>query len=409
MTITEIIAQKEMRKKELAAKLASAATVEEIRSITVDAASIDTEITELRAAQDDAAIEARKSAEVLAAASRGGKVILDPMGTYHIGEDRSVIDKLDTMEYRQAFKGFMQTGNMAAEYRDTTGAADVGYVVPPVVLNEIIRKLTVYGSLYNAVRKLNVKGGLTIPLITLKPSATWISDGGATTAVKQLVGSVTFNYYGLECKIATSLIVDIASITAFEATVVGLIVEAMNRALDVAIVNGVGSGSNQPLGIANDTSIPEGKIVTLSSTDFTEYTAWAKKVFAKMSAAYKAGATFVMANGTFEGYINGMVDTNGQPIGRVNYGITEGPQERFGGRTVLIVEDDVVKNYDDAAVGDVVTIYGNLNNYAINSNMSLTMYRYLWQETNQWIDKGILIADGKVIDPFGFVIVKKGA
>jgi HK97 family phage major capsid protein len=409
MTIIEIIAQKEARKRELVVKLASAATVEEIRSITLDAASIDTEVTELRAAQDDAAIEARKSAEVLAAASKGGRVILDPMGTYHIGEDRSVVDKIDTMEYRQAFKTFMQTGNMVAEYRDTTGAADVGYVIPPVVLNEIIRKLTVYGSLYNAVRKLNVKGGLTIPLITLKPAATWIADGGTTVASKQTVGSVTFNYYGLECKIATSLIVDIASIPAFEAAVVELIAEAMSRALDVAIANGVGSGSNQPLGITTDTSIAAGQKITLLSTEFPLYSSWAKKVFAKMPAAYKAGASFVMANGTFEGYINGMVDTTGQPIGRINYGITEGPQERFGGRSVLIVEDDVVKNYDDAVVGDVVAIYGNLNNYAINSNMALTMYRYLWQETNQWIDKGILIVDGKVIDPFGFILVKKGA
>lgn len=408
MTILEIIAQKELRKKDLATKLAAATTVEEIRGITLEGTNLDKEIADLRAAQDETDIAARRSAEVLAAAAKGGKVILDSMGTYKIGEERSTISKYDTMEYRTAFMGFMQTGNMAPEFRDTTGAADVGYVVPPVVLNEIIKKLTVYGSLYNAVRKLNVKGGLTIPLATLKPTATWISDGGATTAQKQPVGSVTFNYYGLECKIATSLLVDIASISAFEATIVELIFEAMNRAIDVAIVNGTGATGNQPLGIANDPSIPAAKIITLSPSDFASYDAWAKKVFAKMPAAYKAGASFVMASGTFEGYINGMTDANGQPIGRVNYGITEGPQERFGGRTVLIVEDDVVKNYDDAAVGDIVAIYGNLNNYALNSNMALTMYRYLWQETNQWIDKGILIADGKAIDPFGFVIVKKG-
>ena len=46
------------------------------------------------------------------------------------------------MEYRTAFMDFMKTGNMVTEYRDTTGAADVGYVVPPVVLNEIIKKNT---------------------------------------------------------------------------------------------------------------------------------------------------------------------------------------------------------------------------------------------------------------------------
>jgi HK97 family phage major capsid protein len=115
-----------------------------------------------------------------------------------------------------------------------------------------------------------------------------------------------------------------------------------------------------------------------------------------------------MASGTFEGYIDGMVDANGQPIGRINYGITDGAQERFGGKEVIQVEDDVVANYDDATVGDVVAVYCNLNNYAINSNMQLTMFRYFWQPTNEWIDKAILICDGKLLDPNGVVIVKKG-
>jgi HK97 family phage major capsid protein len=298
---------------------------------------------------------------------------------------------------------------MAAEYRDTTSAADVGYVIPLTTLNEIIRKLTVYGSLYAKVRKISVKGGLTIPLITLKPTATWIGDGGTTTAQKQTAGSVTFNYYGLECKIATSLLVDIAAVSAFEATLVTLIVEAMSKALDIAIVNGTGAVGNQPLGIAVDPSIPADKVITLSAAEFTSWDGWKKNVFAKLGAAYKSGASFVMANGTFEGYIDGMTDANGQPVGRMNFGITDGIQERFAGKEVVIVEDDVVSNYDDASVGDVVAIFGNLNSYAINSNMALTMYRYLWQETNQYMDKGIMIADGKVIDPNSFIIVKKGA
>jgi HK97 family phage major capsid protein len=128
-----------------------------------------------------------------------------------------------------------------------------------------------------------------------------------------------------------------------------------------------------------------------------------------MPLKYKAGASFFMASGTFEGYIDGMVDANGQPIGRINYGIADGPQERFGGKEVILVEDDIIANYDDAAVGDVVAVYCNLKNYGFNSNMQMMMFRYLDHDTNEWIDKAILIADGKLIDPNGVVIVKKGA
>jgi HK97 family phage major capsid protein len=183
----------------------------------------------------------------------------------------------------------------------------------------------------------------------------------------------------------------------------------MTKALDIAIVKGPGTAS--PLGITLDTRITSltKHVVTLSATEFQDWSAWKKKVFSALSASYKAGATFLMASGTFEGYIDGMVDANGQPIGRVNYGITNGPQESFGGRAVIEVEDDVIANYDDAAAGDVVAIYGNLTNYAINSNMSMTMFRYLDQNTNEYVDKAILIADGKTLDANAFVIVKKGA
>ena len=78
-----------------------------------------------------------------------------------------------------------------------------------------------------------------------------------------------------------------------------------------------------------------------------------------------------MASGTFDGYIDGMTDTTGQPIGRINYGITEGTPNRFAGKPVVEVEDDVIKNYDDAAVGDVVAILTDLKNYGLNSNLSM--------------------------------------
>lgn len=417
MTIQEIIAKKEARKAELRAKINEAKTIEELRAATLESQTIDAEIVELRKAEEDLTAEARRSQEVLDAAVRSGRMTFDPAKKIYSfsAENRDVLDELDTREYRGAFMQYLQKGVVndalkAGERRDTTGAADVGYVVPPVVMNQVISKKTVYGSLFRRVSQYNLPGAVSIPLITLKPVATWITDGGATTAQKQTAGAVTFSYFGLECKIAVSLLVNIAGISAFEAKLIELIAEAMFKALDIGVVNGLGSGSNQMTGILVDAKITAEQKITLSAADFTAWDGWKKKVFAKMPAAYRAGASFVCASGTWEGYLDGMVDANGQPVGRMNYGITDGsPQERFGGKEVVIVEDDVVKPYDTAAVGDVVAIYGNLAMYGINSNMALTMYRYLWQETNQWIDKGILIADGLVLDSNGFIIVKKGA
>jgi HK97 family phage major capsid protein len=193
----------------------------------------------------------------------------------------------------------------------------------------------------------------------------------------------------------------------FESKFTELVAEAMIKAMDKAIISGTGSG--QPLGIVNDTRIPADNIITLSSTDFNEWEGWKKKVFAKIPLAYRAGGSFIMAAGTFEGYIDGMTDANGQPIGRTNYGIVSGPQERFGGREVLLVEDDVIAPYEAASTGDVVAIFAKLSDYVINSNMQMGVYRWTDHDNNEKVNKALLIADGKILDPNGVIIIKKGA
>jgi len=326
---------------------------------------------------------------------------------------RAPQDRYSTLEYRQAFMDYVRTGQSSPqlEFKSldaVTTTTDAGAVIPSTILQEVIKKVESYGQLFAAVRKLAIKGGVSVPILSLKPTATWIGETTPSDRKKvDLSTNITFNYYGLECKIATSLLADAVTIDQFESIMVDLLGEAMVKALDLAIVSGLGTSS--PLGITKDTRVPAAQIVTLSSSDFQDWSAWKKKVFAKMPLSYKAGASFLMASGTWEGYIDGMVDANGQPIGRTNYGITDGIQERFGGKSVIQVEDDVIAPYDDAANGDVVAIYCNLKNYAINSNMSMTVWRYLDHDTNQYIDKAILIADGKLIDPYGVVIIKKGA
>lgn len=337
----------------------------------------------------------------------------------HAPKASTSTDKFSSMEYRQAFMDYVKTGKSSniLEFRDaktgsvysldqSTSTSDAAAVIPSTILQEVIEKVESYGNVYARVRKLAIKGGVKVPLLSVKPVATWIGENSTGDKQKvDLSASISFTYYGLECKIATSIVADAATLDMFESILINLIGEAMTKALDVAIVSGAGSSS--PLGITVDPRVT--KVVTLSSAEFQDWAAWKKKVFSKLSAAYKGGATFLMASGTFEGYIDGMVDANGQPIGRTNFGIANLPQDTFGGREVIEVEDDVIANYDDASTGDVVAIYGNLNNYAINSNMQLMMYRYLDHTTNEWVDKAILVADGKVLDANGFVVVKKGA
>jgi HK97 family phage major capsid protein len=425
-----LLAKREARKADLGTMATAATDIVQLRSINAELELLNADIAEMRSIIDGMADEDEDSE--LRGQQQGGQqeqrgtAPVGPtqvLGSFGIGatqqqqREQEPVDTFGTVEYRQAFMHFAKTGEVKpemrtamAEYRANamTQTGDVSAVIPTTIMNEVIRKIEVYGQVFKMVRKLNIQGGVNFPILSLKPVATWIGESAVSDKQKvQANTNVSFSYYGLECKVSISLLASTVTLTGFESTITDLIVEAMIKAIDLAVIKGNGTG--KLLGITADTRVPAGQIVTLSSADFASWEGWKKKIFAKMPLSYKAGAAFFMASGTFEGYIDGMTDANGQPVGRINYGITDGPQERFGGKTVVQVEDDVIANYDDAAVTDVVAVYCNLQNYGFNSNMQMTMFRYFDHDTNEWVDKAILIADGKLIDPNGVVIIKKGA
>jgi len=340
-----------------------------------------------------------------------GTVSASVIGAVKPEQKSADVDKFDTMEYRKAFMDFCRTGKpVGAEYRlnaftDTTEAAAM---IPTTIMNEIIKEMKVHGQLYNRVRKSNIAGGVRVPILSLKPTASRITEAAPSDRKKLTANTyVSFSYLGLECKIATSLLVSTVSVPMFEAQIVPLITEAMVKQMEIEVVKG--NGTTEMLGVTVDSRVAVGQSITLSSAEFAQYDAWKKKVFAKIPLAYRSGSVFLMGAGTFDGYIDGMVDANGQPIGRINYGIVNAPEYRFGGREVIEVEEDVIASYDSAGVGDVVAIVLNPDDYCINSNMQMSMYRWLDHDTNQWVDKAILINDGKLLDAAGVLLIKKGA
>ena len=132
------------------------------------------------------------------------------------------------------------------------------------------------------------------------------------------------------------------------------------------------------------------------------------QVKAKMKKAYRKG-TFFMSQASFDGYIDGMVDENGQPVGRTNYGINGEETYRFMGKDVETVEDECIAAFDDAAEGDVVGVFMKPTDYGINSNMQLVVVKWTDHDNNKLKNKAIMIVDGKLIDANGVLIIKKVA
>lgn len=414
-----MIAKKTERKTALTKQADTCEDVTQLRAINAEMDTLNDEIRSLQEMADALPDDADPNAtdpDGRTAAVTGqvpGMVTAGATQTPATARSGEPEDRYGTMEYRKAFMDYCLRGTpIAPEYRNDafTDIADAAAVIPTTIMNEIIKEMKVHGQLYNRVRKTNVAGGVKVPTLSLKPTATRINEATPSERKKLQANTyVSFSYYGLECKIATSLLTSVVSLPAFEAQIVPLITEAMITQCEIEVIKGRGADHSEMTGVTVDVRVTGGQVITLSPADMKDWGAWKKKVFAKIPLAYRAGGIFVMGAGTFDGYIDGMQDANGQPIARVNYGIADAPQQRFGGKEVLLVEEDVVESYDSAEVGDVIAVFMNPSDFAINSNMQMAMYRWLDHDTNQWVDKAILINDGKLIDAAGVLVIKKGA
>lgn len=328
-------------------------------------------------------------------------------------------DAFGTEEYRRAFMDFVMRGTPIpgalrapedqAEFRADamTTTSDAKAVIPTTLVHCIVSEMSAHGNVWAKVTKTNIQGGVEIPIMDLKPVASWITES-ATSDEQKLTASktVSFKYHTLECRMAQSMLAGIVTLPMFEDKFVELAIDSCIIAIENAIMNGDGEG--KPLGILKDTRVKAENVVTLDPEEIGKWDAWKKKVFAKMKKSYRKGE-FIMAQGTFDGCIDGMVDSTGQPIGRVNYGI-DGPETyRFGGKEVETVEDDVIGDYEAAAAGDVIAVFANLADYCVNSNLQMQTVKWIDHDNNKVKNKVTMVCDGKLVDPNGVIVVKKGA
>lgn len=430
-TLEKLIEKRKKKMQQLVKRSNESNDVEEVRRIGDDILEIRDEIneleTELESLSDEAdptgdeaeraaALEAQRRSAGPTSGTPQPEMRMNPVASYaqtRGQETRENTDPFDTVEYRTAFMDYVCRGvqiphTMQTREAGTITTSDTSAVIPTTLMREIIKELDTYGNIYSRVRKLNVQGGVEFPLLTLKPEASHTSESSQTTEAQKVKinEKITFAYHGYECKIAQTLLSNVTTLEMFNQMFVPLAVEAVIKLIEHDIFAGTGSG--QLKGILKDSRVPTKNIITLSQEDFTSYTGWKKKVFAKMKKAYRNGV-FLMAQGTWDGYIDGMVDANGQPIGRINYGINNEENYRFCGKAVETVEDEIIANYEDASSGDVVAVFVNLNDYAINSNLEMTVVKWTDNDTSEVKNKVMLIADGKLLDPNGVIIIKKGA
>ena len=413
------------KKQKLNERCIASQDVNEVRSLTEELDEVNAEIAETQEEIDAIDAEEAKAEETRALVPAGATLVNgNVVGAFNqppqASQTRENDDPFATMEYRRAFMKYAQTGEAipASLYQRDGMPANtntLGATIPTTVLNEFINLIRKrYGNLYSKVRKLNIKGAVKVPISELQATFKWITED--TVSPRQDGGKikefVEFSYNMAEIRVSQTLLSSIVTIDLFEREIVRIMLIAYMQAMDIGIVKGTGKG--QMLGILNDPRVmeQEGHVIQLSASDINNWTAWRKNFFSKLPLGYRDGE-FIFPLATVDAYLETMADANNNPIFRqatgleVNDGDVANPNGRFFGRDISLVEPDIITDFDSASAGDVIGIFWQPDEYAINTNMEFGMRRYFDEERNEYVNKMLTVVDGKVLNPRGFYVFKK--
>ena len=362
---------------------------------------------EIKALDEQFELEAKQTANLMAELGNKSAKTLDNIRNGDVRMNNTETG-LNSLEYRKAFMDYVQRGTVSDLLRNqdaTTTTSTAGAVIPTVVLDRIIAKLEAESVMYDLVTKTNYKGGLSIPTVSVKPTATWVNENAGSEKKAITTGSITFTYHKLRVAVAASLEVETMSLSAFETFVVNLIGTAMANAIDDAIING--DGTSQPLGILNNASgkqaVVSGQMLTVAKGAGLDYEVLVNAE-AALPSQYESGAVWIMSKKTFMSFV-GMTDDDGQPIGRVNYGLGGKPERFLLGREVRISD----KVSDFAASPSADTTFAcivNPKDYILNINLNLTVKEYVDNDTDSTVRKAIMLVDGKLVDNGSLVVLK---
>lgn len=405
------------KKKSLDERASKSTDATEVRALTEEVEEINAEIDDVQAEIDEIDAEDEQRANPPA-----GAQLVNPVGANGVvlsttADNQRATDTYNTLEYRQAFKDYVQRGTpIPADLVKRDGAPanteTLGAIIPTTILNEFINEIQKkYGNLYSKVRKLNIAGGVKIPVAQLQAQFKWVTE--STVSPRQDGGKINeyveFGANLAEIRVSQTLLASIVTLDIFEREIVRVMIEAFLQAMDYGIVNGTGNG--QMLGILNDPRVTgqANHTIAMSAAEFADWTQWRKKFFAKLPLGFRSGE-FIFPLSTVETYLETMADGNNNPIFKQAAGLDVDDVNgggKFFGREISLVEPDILPDFDTANAGDVVGIYWQPEQYAINSNMAFGVRKWFDDDRNEWVNKALTIVDGKVLNAGGFYLITK--
>ena len=299
--------------------------------------------------------------------------------------------------------------------------------VPASLSDEIIQELKEQSGLYERVNQLSVQGQYSVSEADLTVNFSWIGDKEISPYQSDDDPEVfNWTWHQLEARFARTMLAEALMRDNYKSLLAPALVKGYADAMDAAILRG--NGSTQPKGILTDVrllgsdglgktttgtpaTVGKALVIYVTAEDIDSWEFWAKLLFnPSFNRMYRQSGEWIMSDALWGLHIDSLKDDNNRPISKFNP-LDEDTPMRLRGNVVNTVADTVLPDFESATTGDILAVFGDLKNYTINiqPGMPLTTVSWSDHETNTNKTKVLLACDGRVHNPYGWVILKKAA
>lgn len=404
--LKKLLAQKNTRKAEISAKADASTDVAELRGLNAEMETINAEIRDLQAMIDELPEDVAPDPVIVAerTAAVNGLIPEVVVTSAKSQEVRKEFDE-DSVEYRKAFQQFVTKGTpIPTELRSdaNTLTTDIASAIPTVLVNKIVEKIEAVGMILPLVTQTSFPAGIKIPTSSVIPVATFVGEGESSDRQKKTTSSIAFTNFKLRCEISLSMESSVMALSAFEASFVAQVSKAMVKKIESVIVS-TADGSTSNKGILAETPAT-GQALEFATLDYQTLIA----AEAALPEEYESGAVWCMTKKTFMAFA-GMVDAEGQPIARTNYGIGGKPERILLGRPVVTCGSYLDTFSATLTAGKIFAFIFNFEDYALNTIYDMGIQRKQDWDTEDLLTKAVMSIDGKVIDKNSLVTLAKKA
>lgn len=320
------------------------------------------------------------------------------------------------MEQRQAILATDEAKNFLANLRSmggqTRAVTGADLTIPTVILDLIAENMYRYSKLLNRVRVRIVSGTARQVIAGTIPEAVWTENCGNINEINLGFNAVTLDGY----KVAGFVSVCNSNLEDSDIDLMGYVVEALSEALgkaiDKAILYGLGSARNMPMGIVTrlaQTEQPAGypvnapTWVNLSTTNVQQIAAnltgaefWSALTLATGATAnpYARGRQFWAMNSRTLAMLKAKAITF-TATGSIRADVSD----------VLPIVDGDIEVLEFMTDGDIVGGYGDLYLWAQRAGMSIEASRDAQFIQDNTVFRGKSRADGVPVIAQGFVAI----